>query len=480
MKIFKTLLFCFPGILFGQEDSIVIKHLSNSINSTEAELNFFVDENNHAFFMTIRNDNNDYSSSIYESTLRIEEWSKGRYSKSFNSDFFQSGNLFITKEKIAYFTFCDSDKCTIYKSKYSNQKWTKPISLEKKINQEETSSTQPSIAFHNNQQVLYFVSNRKGGAGGLDIWISVIDSNGNFETPINAGKMINSKDNEITPFYHQEQKKLFFSSNRENGLGGYDIYSAKGSFPLWEKSNLLSVPLNSEKDEMYLTFYQKNKGYFSSNRSPALFEDVEHCCNDIFSFEYLLANNDSVNSFEKINEFFPLSLYFHNDEPDCCTMKPTTKLTYKESYISYLMMQKEYVKQNTQSQEIQDFFNKINVNFNKLDQLILKIKIRLDQGEKIELQIKGYASPLFESKYNINLSKRRIASFFNYLKEFQNGKIIRYIKNGQLIIAELPLGESRAPSIVSDNPRNKKLSIYSLEAALERKIEIVRMKKMEE
>ena len=144
------------------------------------------------------------------------------------------------------------------------------------------------------------------------------------------------------------------------------------------------------------------------------------------------------------------------------------------------MMQKEYVKQNTQSQEIQDFFNKINVNFNKLDQLILKIKIRLDQGEKIELQIKGYASPLFESKYNINLSKRRIASLFNYLKEFQNGKIIRYIKNGQLIIAELPLGESRAPSIVSDNPRNKKLSIYSLEAALERKIEIVRMKKMEE
>ena len=94
---------------------------------------------------------------------------------------------------------------------------------------------------------------------------------------------------------------------------------------------------------------------------------------------------------------------------------------------------------------------------------------------KIELQIKGYASPLFASDYNINLSKRRIVSLLNYMHEFQNGSITQYLKNEQLVIIELPFGESVSNKNVSDNPRNKKLSVYSVEAAMARKIEIVRV-----
>ena len=100
----------------------------------------------------------------------------------------------------------------------------------------------------------------------------------------------------------------------------------------------------------------------------------------------------------------------------------------------------------------------------------------LAQGQKIELQIKGFASPLFKAKYNINLSKRRIVSLLNYMEEFQNGNITQYLKNEQLVIYELPIGEAQSSKKVSDNPRNKKLSVYSLEAALARKIEIVRVK----
>ena len=67
-------------------------------------------------------------------------------------------------------------------------------------------------------------------------------------------------------------------------------------------------------------------------------------------------------------------------------------------------------------------------------------------------------------------------SLLNYMHEFQNGSITQYLKNEQLVIYELSLGEAKSANRVNDNPKNKKLSVYGLAAALARKIEIVRVK----
>jgi len=320
------------------------------------------------------------------------------------------------------------------------------------------------------------VSDREGGYGGLDIWISTINEDGNFGNPINLGNKINSKANEITPFFNHNYGELYFSSDRKDGMGGFDIYKVKGNLTLWETPTLLAEPFNTPFDEMYLNFFTENKGNFSSNRLPSLYLDKENCCNDIFSFEIKRQETKLPPEISKINNYLPLSLYFHNDEPDCCTMEITTKIGYKESYISYFLLKKEYVKNSSSVSSIEDFFtNKLQENFNKLDEVLRKIKKALASGQKIELQIKGYASPLFASDYNINLSKRRIVSLLNYMHEFQNGSITQYFKNEQLVIIELPFGESVSNNNVSDNPRNKKLSVYSVEAAMARKIEIVRV-----
>ena len=475
MRILQIIILIFPCIIFAQE-SMVIKHLSTAINSIGAELNFFQDEKNHAFFTAIREDNGNYTSSIYSSNFQLDQWSNGSYFSAFNSDYMQSGNLFITKDKVAYFTFCKGENCAIYHSKFKKQKWGKPIRLEERINKIGATSTQPTIVIIDGKKYLYFVSDREGGFGGLDIWLSAIDDNGNFGNPINLGSKINSKANEISPFYHQEKGQLYFSSDRKNGMGGFDIYASKGGLALWQSPTLLPPPLNTVHDEMYLNFHTKNKGYFSSNRSPALYLDKENCCNDIFSFEIKKQEKDISKVIEKINNYLPLSLYFHNDEPDCCTMKTTTKLNYMQSYISYFLLKQEYMQNSSSALSIEDFFtNKLQENFNKLDEVLRKIKKALASGQKIELQIKGYASPLFASDYNINLSKRRIVSLLNHMHEFQNGSITQYLKNEQLVFIELPFGESVSNKNVSDNPRNKKLSVYSVEAAMARKIEIVRV-----
>ena len=92
MRSLLIIILIFPCIIFAQE-SMVIKHLANAINSVGAELNFFQDEKNHAFFTAIREDNDNYISSIYSSNFQLDEWSRGSYFSAFNSDFMQSGNL---------------------------------------------------------------------------------------------------------------------------------------------------------------------------------------------------------------------------------------------------------------------------------------------------------------------------------------------------------------------------------------------------
>ncbi len=475
MRFFKFILLFFSNVIFAQEN-IEIKHLSTAINSIGAELNFFQDEKTHAFFTAIREDNNNYISSIYHSNFQLDQWSKGSYFSPFNSDYLQSGNLFITRNKMAYFTFCKGANCTIYSSKFQKKRWTTPKKLDERINKMGSTSTQPNIAIIDSKKYLYFVSDREGGYGGLDIWISTIDENGNFGNPINLGNKINSKANEITPFFNHNYGELYFSSDRKDGMGGFDIYKAKGNLTLWGTPILLAEPFNTPFDEMYLNFFTENKGNFSSNRLSSLYLDKENCCNDIFSFEIKRQETRSPSEISKINNYLPLSLYFHNDEPDCCTMEITTKIGYKQSYISYFLLKQEYI-QKSHSTDIEGFFiNKLQANFNKLNNVLLKIKSALETEQQIELQIKGFASPLFTSDYNINLSKRRISSLLNYMHEFQNGSITQYLKNEQLVITELPFGESVSNKKVSDNPRNKTLSVYSVEAAMARKIEIVRVK----
>ncbi len=475
MRFFKFILLFLSSVIFAQEN-IEIKHLSTAINSIGAELNFFQDEESHAFFTAIREDNNNYVSSIYHSNYQLDQWSKGSYFSPFNSDYLQSGNLFITRDKMAYFTFCKGENCAIYSSKFQKNRWTTPKKLDDRINKMGSTSTQPNIAIIDSKEYLYFVSDREGGYGGLDIWVSTIDEDGNFGNPINLGNKINSKYHEITPFFNHSYGELYFSSDRKDGMGGFDIYNVKGNLTLWETPNLLAEPFNTPFDEMYLNFFTENKGNFSSNRLPSIYLDKGNCCNDIFSFEIKRQEPEPTPEVSKINNYLPLSLYFHNDEPDCCTMEITTNIGYKESYISYFLLKQEYI-QKSHSTDIEGFFiDKLQANFNKLNNVLLKIKSALETEQQIELQIKGFASPLFTSDYNINLSKRRISSLLNYMHEFQNGSITQYLKNEQLVITELPFGESVSDKKVSDNPRNKKLSVYSVEAAMERKIEIVRVK----
>ena len=462
------ILLFFPFLMFSQD--IKIEHLSEAINSYGSEFNFVQIDEKTAYFSSSTLEDEKYQSVIFSTLFKDGNWQKGKYINLGKS--YSFANVHFPKNETAfYFSICDQEgNCEIAFRDYKKQITE---NLNNNINLINSTNTQPHVALHDKQKVMYFVSDRKGGYGGMDIWLSIIDKNGNFGMPINAGPKVNSKYDEITPFFNEFEEGLYFSSNRKNGLGGFDIYKSEGRLNLWGKP-INIIQLNSKQDEMYLTFYNETKGYFASNRKEALYNTEEFCCNDIFSFELEKQEIEQLINIRLVSKYLPLKLYFHNDEPDCCTMNTSTEKTYKEAYISYFKMENEYNKYNS---NLESFFeDSLKGNFNKLSIIFSHILSDLKQGKKIELQIKGYASPLHDKQYNINLSKRRIKSFINYVALHQGGELSSYLENGNFQIIELPFGENNAANSVSDDPNNKQKSIFSLAAMLERKIEIIDVK----
>ena len=166
----------------------------------------------------------------------------------------------------------------------------------------------------------------------------------------------------------------------------------------------------------------------------------------------------------------PVTVYFHNDEPNPKTTDSVTNLSYEDAYHSFINLKDTYYLQNTFEEIDAFFYDNLEAGFKDL-KTFEKLLARVSENHKIKLQLSGYASPLAENDYNINLSKRRISSIENYLNK--NDILKAALVSGQLIIEEIPYGEEKADRNISDNYFNTKKSIFSTKAALSRKVAIV-------
>lgn len=153
----------------------------------------------------------------------------------------------------------------LYYSKWDGHEWSEPQSLGDKINRPDSWESQPSLS--SDGKVLFFASDRNGGYGGSDIWMSEQDANGNWKTPVNLGPVINTKGNERSPFLHTDSKTLYFASSGHAGLGGMDIfYSKVDANGKWTKPKNIGYPINSENDEVdFFVSLDGQTAYFSSN-----------------------------------------------------------------------------------------------------------------------------------------------------------------------------------------------------------------------
>ncbi len=170
-----------------------------------------------------------------------------------------------------YFTRCPQipDKktgCQIYVSRRIGRNWGRARRLV--IRGVDTTQTVGQPTLSSDGLTLYFSSNRKGGAGGKDLWVSVRTSkNVPFGHPVNLGANINTKGDEMFPFLRGDTA-LYFASNGHGGMGGLDIFVSKiDSSGHWGKPVNLKYPINSTHDDFGIIFHPTQAwGYLSSNR----------------------------------------------------------------------------------------------------------------------------------------------------------------------------------------------------------------------
>ncbi len=150
-------------------------------------------------------------------------------------------------------------------------------SIPQLISISDSASWDSSPAFSADGKTLYFASNREGGLGGTDIYRVSMDASGRFGTPQNMGKAINTAGDEMFPFAAKDGK-LFFASDGHAGFGGLDLFVAIRKDGKIEIDNL-GTPINSRFDDFALTKFENKKGYFASNREGGMGDD------DIYYFE---------------------------------------------------------------------------------------------------------------------------------------------------------------------------------------------------
>ena len=201
---------------------------------------------------------------------RNDKWRSASSKTDFNklnSQWSEGSGSFTKDGKSFYFTSCRSNNggdCKIMKSSLEDGKWSEPIALNEFINLPGSENKQPSIT--QNGDTLFFSSDRPGGLGGSDIWMSLKGLKENSWTPaINMGDAINTPSNEITPYYSSAFECLIFSSDGHVGYGGYDLFAAKGESFFEPQLYNLGDPFNSPLDDTYFNITD-SLGFIASNR----------------------------------------------------------------------------------------------------------------------------------------------------------------------------------------------------------------------
>ncbi len=171
--------------------------------------------------------------------------------------------------KTLIFTSCQGSdglgSCDLYISKKTRQDWSEPRNLGEPINSSSWES-QPTLSADG--RTLYFVSNRSGGIGMRDIWFSILDLDGNWGVPENAGDVINTSDDDISPFIHVNSQSLYFASEGHPGFGGLDLFLTEKAEGSWTKPKNLGYPLNDHQDQASLFITSDgSKGYYSHEKS---------------------------------------------------------------------------------------------------------------------------------------------------------------------------------------------------------------------
>ncbi len=197
----------------------------------------------------------------------VGNWMKGKPFDEINSPANEGAQSIAVDGRTLVFTGCQRKdglgSCDLYYTERKNGEWKKTIHPETPLNSPYWES-QPSLSA--NGQWLFFASDRPGGLGGNDIWVSGRKTDGQWGKPINLGAPINTAGNDESPFIHPDGQTLYFMSDGHPGLGGYDLFLARLENGQYTPPQNLGYPINTSASEGALVVSLDGKtAYYTTN-----------------------------------------------------------------------------------------------------------------------------------------------------------------------------------------------------------------------
>ncbi|MFN8335811.1 MAG: OmpA family protein [Cyclobacteriaceae bacterium] len=212
-----------------------------------------------------------YDEDLFYSVRDMGVWLDAKEFKNINTSY-NEGSASLSKDgKYLYFARCNSPdsygSCDIFVAENLGEKgWGNVRNLGKNINSTAWDS-HPSLS--HSGDTIFFTSDRLGGFGLADIYYSIKDAQGNWQPAKNIGPIINTRNNDVSPFFHHKFNVLYFSSNGQPlTFGNFDIYKSYLHGNMWEEPKNIGPLVNGEGSEYYFTIDSESEEiYYARSES---------------------------------------------------------------------------------------------------------------------------------------------------------------------------------------------------------------------
>ena len=252
----------------NSNNHLSLRNLGSNINSTSSEYFPSISSSDSLMIITRRIDNGQnedfYGSVKFQNIWQAAKPLDGKINTSFN----EGGQKISTDGKWMVFTGCNYPEgygsCDIYIAENIHGVWSERKNIGAPVNTEYWESA-PCLS--PDKLSIYFSSNRPGGYGGMDIYVSYLNDKGKWGAPQNLGPTINTSGDEMFPFIHFDNTTLYFTSDGWKSIGGSDIYVSKKIGDGFGTPLNLGFPINTIDNESGLVVNAAGKiAYFSSDR----------------------------------------------------------------------------------------------------------------------------------------------------------------------------------------------------------------------
>ena len=273
--------------LSQNELNVIIENLGNAVNTPYNDYSPIISaDGNTLIFTSNRTDDpakakaNANYEDIYVSYKNANGWSEPKLISSNVNIKYNDAAASLSPDGKTLFLYYEEGEGDIYISTLNGDQWSRPEALNKNINTGMFWETCASVSADGKK--LFFASNRPGGVGELDLYVSQLDGKGQWGKAVNLGSVINTPENEDSPFIHHDGVTLYFSSDGHPNLGNSDIFFSEFKNNKWSKPENMGWPLNSwEYDGFFTISPDKKKGYFSTVKEGGIGDA------DIYSIAFL-------------------------------------------------------------------------------------------------------------------------------------------------------------------------------------------------